>query len=127
MCSLRSTPPCTCLCLCFGVGVHDARDPGRRGHGIRRYYDSYFVRAQQVRAWVQADFAAAFAQVHILLTPTTPTPPRPAVASADAVTPFLADVFTVPASLAGAAARGNVHAVVPLTEAWGASWQACQC
>ena len=84
-----------------------------------RYYDSYFAQAQRVRRRVLDDFAKAFGEVDVLLTPTTPTTANPArddAALADAVralgndTPqllhpavaaFLGDVFTVPASLAG--------------------------
>jgi aspartyl-tRNA(Asn)/glutamyl-tRNA(Gln) amidotransferase subunit A len=66
------------------------------------YHDAYYGRAQKVRALLQHDFAVAFREVDALLCPTSP---EPAFAlgekSADPLSMYLADVFTVPASLAG--------------------------
>ncbi len=50
------------------------------------YYDAYYVKAQRVRALVIRDFAEAFADCDVILTPTTPeaaSPPerRPATPS----------------------------------------------
>ncbi len=36
------------------------------------YYDAYYLKAQQVRAKVRDDYAAAFATVDVVATPTTP-------------------------------------------------------
>lgn len=66
------------------------------------YYDAYYGRAQRVRTKIVHDFDAAFAKVDFVITPTTPT-----VAfglgekTADPLTMYLNDLFTVPMSLAG--------------------------
>ena len=41
------------------------------------YYDAYYKKAQQVRTLIKRDFDQAFAQVDVLLTPTTPAPAFP--------------------------------------------------
>ena len=38
------------------------------------YYDAYYLKAQQVRATLRDDYAAALATVDLIATPTTPTP-----------------------------------------------------
>ncbi|MGO9488227.1 MAG: Asp-tRNA(Asn)/Glu-tRNA(Gln) amidotransferase subunit GatA [Solirubrobacteraceae bacterium] len=66
------------------------------------YYDAYYGRAQRVRTKIAEDFAAAFAQVDFVVTPTSPT-----VAFAlgertgDPLAMYLSDYCTVPMSLAG--------------------------
>jgi aspartyl-tRNA(Asn)/glutamyl-tRNA(Gln) amidotransferase subunit A len=66
------------------------------------YYDAYYRKAQQVRALIARDFAQAFEQVDVLLTPTAPTPAfKFGENQDDPVTMYLNDVFTVPTSLAG--------------------------
>ncbi|MHB8532063.1 MAG: Asp-tRNA(Asn)/Glu-tRNA(Gln) amidotransferase subunit GatA [Solirubrobacteraceae bacterium] len=66
------------------------------------YYDAYYGRAQRVRTKIAEDFAAAFAQVDFVVTPTAPT-----VAFAlgektgDPLAMYLNDYCTVPMSLAG--------------------------
>ena len=66
------------------------------------FYDAYYRRALQVRTRVQQDYVAAFTQVDALLTPTTPAPAFPLGHNAnDPLQMYLADVFTVPANLAG--------------------------
>ncbi|MDY6054729.1 Asp-tRNA(Asn)/Glu-tRNA(Gln) amidotransferase subunit GatA [Micrococcus sp.] len=66
------------------------------------YYDAYYGSAQRVRTLVQRDFAAAFEQVDVLLTPTAPTPAFELGAqTADPVTMYLNDIATIPANLAG--------------------------
>ncbi len=66
------------------------------------YHDAYYVRAQRVRALLARDFAAAFRVVDAILCPTSPEPAFPLGAKADdPLAMYLADVFTVPASLAG--------------------------
>jgi aspartyl-tRNA(Asn)/glutamyl-tRNA(Gln) amidotransferase subunit A len=66
------------------------------------YYDAYYLKAQKVRSLIAQDFAKAFEQVDALLTPATP---EPAFAfgekSADPISMYLNDVFTVPVNLAG--------------------------
>src|ERR1041385_2289868 len=38
------------------------------------YYEAYYGKAQRVRTLIRRDFDAAYKQVDLLLTPTTPTP-----------------------------------------------------
>ena len=66
------------------------------------YYDAYYRKAQQVRALLARDFARAFGEVDLICTPTTPTPAiRLGEKAADPLALYLADIFTVPADLAG--------------------------
>ena len=66
------------------------------------YYDAYYVKAQQVRTLVRDDYMRAFAQVDLVVTPTTPTPAfRLGEKTADPLQMYLADIFTVAANLAG--------------------------
>ena len=67
------------------------------------YYDAYYRKAQQVRALIAEDFRQVFASgVHLLLTPTTPTPAfRAGEKTEDPVAMYLADIFVCAISLAG--------------------------
>ncbi|MCA9632933.1 MAG: Asp-tRNA(Asn)/Glu-tRNA(Gln) amidotransferase subunit GatA [Myxococcales bacterium] len=66
------------------------------------YYDAYYKRAQLARALILEDFRAAFEEVDVLLTPVAPTPAfRLGEKTDDPLTMYLADVYTLPASLAG--------------------------
>jgi aspartyl-tRNA(Asn)/glutamyl-tRNA(Gln) amidotransferase subunit A len=65
------------------------------------YYDAYYRKAQQVRALIKRDFDEAFAQVDVLLTPTTPTAAFPFGAKATPIEMYLGDVFTLACNLAG--------------------------
>jgi aspartyl-tRNA(Asn)/glutamyl-tRNA(Gln) amidotransferase subunit A len=66
------------------------------------YYDTYYRRALAVRELLKADFRAAFSQVDVIATPTAPTTAfRLGEKVADPLAMYLADVFTVPANLAG--------------------------
>jgi aspartyl-tRNA(Asn)/glutamyl-tRNA(Gln) amidotransferase subunit A len=66
------------------------------------YFDAYYVKAQQLRRLIQNDFLAAFADVDLILTPTTPGPAFPCGDLADdPIAMYQQDIFTVPASLAG--------------------------
>ena len=38
------------------------------------YYDAYYNKARQVRSLIARDFAEAYKQVDVILTPTAPTP-----------------------------------------------------
>ena len=66
------------------------------------YYDAYYNKARRIRSLIARDFARAFEQVDVILTPTAPTA---AFAQGekmdDPVAMYLNDIFTVPASLAG--------------------------
>ncbi|MGC2618898.1 MAG: Asp-tRNA(Asn)/Glu-tRNA(Gln) amidotransferase subunit GatA [Acidobacteriaceae bacterium] len=66
------------------------------------YYDAYYKKAQQVRRLLAEDFLAAFREVDAILTPTAPTPAfRLGEKADDPVAMYLADIYTVTASLAG--------------------------
>jgi aspartyl-tRNA(Asn)/glutamyl-tRNA(Gln) amidotransferase subunit A len=66
------------------------------------YYDAYYLRAQQVRTLIRRDFEQAFAGCDAIATPTTPAPAfRFGEKTEDPLQMYLADIFTVPANLAG--------------------------
>ena len=69
------------------------------------YYDAYYGQAQKVRTLVIRDFAAAFGQVDVLVSPTTPTTAFPLGERLDdPMAMYLADLCTIPSNLAGNAA-----------------------
>ncbi len=69
------------------------------------YYDAYYGKAQQVRTLIARDFDAAFEQVDVLVSPTTPTTAFPIGSRADdPLAMYLADLCTIPSDLAGNAA-----------------------
>jgi aspartyl-tRNA(Asn)/glutamyl-tRNA(Gln) amidotransferase subunit A len=66
------------------------------------YYDAYYLKAQQVRRLLAQDFLNAFEKVDAIVTPTAPTPAFKIGEKADdPVAMYLADIYTVTASLAG--------------------------
>ncbi|MCA9624031.1 MAG: Asp-tRNA(Asn)/Glu-tRNA(Gln) amidotransferase GatCAB subunit A, partial [Myxococcales bacterium] len=66
------------------------------------YYEAYYLRAQKVRTLIARDFAQAFASVDVIATPTAPTVAFPLGSRCDdPLSMYLADVYTLPASLAG--------------------------
>ncbi len=65
------------------------------------YYQAYYHRAQQVRRLIAEDFARVFQSVDLLLAPVTPETAFRLGEKADPVSLYQADVFTIPASLAG--------------------------
>jgi aspartyl-tRNA(Asn)/glutamyl-tRNA(Gln) amidotransferase subunit A len=66
------------------------------------YYDAYYLRAQKLRTLIARDFADAYKKCDVLLTPATPGPAFAVGAkSADPVSMYLNDVFTVTVNLAG--------------------------
>ncbi|MFZ9709842.1 MAG: Asp-tRNA(Asn)/Glu-tRNA(Gln) amidotransferase subunit GatA [Burkholderiaceae bacterium] len=66
------------------------------------YYDAYYVQAQRLRRLIAQDFAQALSQCDLLLGPVTPTAAWPKGAMQDDPTQmYLADVYTLGASLAG--------------------------
>src|SRR5580693_9484149 len=69
------------------------------------YYDAYYGKALQVRTLICQDFDAAFEQVDVLVSPTTPTTAFPIGERADdPMAMYLADLCTIPSNLAGNAA-----------------------
>ena len=66
------------------------------------YSDQYYNQALKVRRLIKGDYDTAFAQVDLLLGPTTPTTAFPLGAHADdPLQMYLVDLFTVGANLAG--------------------------
>jgi aspartyl-tRNA(Asn)/glutamyl-tRNA(Gln) amidotransferase subunit A len=66
------------------------------------YYDAYYGQAQKVRTLIVRDFDAAFAQVDVLVSPTTPTTAFPLGERVDdPMAMYLADLCTIPSNLAG--------------------------
>ena len=110
----------------FGLRVRRGRRQpvGRAGHGphpgrrlrrreVRRimlgtyalsagYYDAYYGSAQKVRTLIQRDFAAAFEQADVLVSPTAPTTAfKLGEKLDDPLAMYLNDIATIPANLAG--------------------------
>ena len=66
------------------------------------YYDAYYSRAQKVRSLVARDFAEAFSRADIIVGPTSPAPaPKIGDSALDHLQTYLADIYTIPANLAG--------------------------
>jgi aspartyl-tRNA(Asn)/glutamyl-tRNA(Gln) amidotransferase subunit A len=66
------------------------------------YYDAYYLKAQQVRRLLADEFLRAFADVDAIVTPTSPVPAfKLGEKTGDPLAMYLADIYTVTASLAG--------------------------
>ena len=66
------------------------------------YYDAYYLQAQKVRRMIADDFRQAFAQCDLIAGPAAPTVAwKIGEHGGDPVADYLADIFTLPASLAG--------------------------
>ena len=65
------------------------------------YYDAYYLQAQKIRRLISDDFQQAFTQCDVIAGPVAPTVAPAIGAQTDPVTNYLADVYTLPASLAG--------------------------
>jgi aspartyl-tRNA(Asn)/glutamyl-tRNA(Gln) amidotransferase subunit A len=66
------------------------------------YYDAYYLKAQKCRALIAADFARAFGEVDVVLSPTAPTAAFGIGAkTGDPITMYLNDIYTIGANLAG--------------------------
>jgi aspartyl-tRNA(Asn)/glutamyl-tRNA(Gln) amidotransferase subunit A len=66
------------------------------------YYDAYYKKAQQVRRLLAEEFLAAFSSVDAIVTPTAPTAAfKLGEKTDDPLAMYLADIYTVTASLAG--------------------------
>jgi aspartyl-tRNA(Asn)/glutamyl-tRNA(Gln) amidotransferase subunit A len=66
------------------------------------YYDAYYLKAQRLRRLIAQDFAAAFEKVDVIAGPVSPTTAwKIGEQTDDPVKNYLADVYTLPASLAG--------------------------
>ncbi len=66
------------------------------------YYDAYYLKAQKIRRLIKNDFVQAFGEVDVILGPTTPNPAwKLGAKSADPVSAYLEDIYTITANLAG--------------------------
>ncbi len=66
------------------------------------YYDAYYKKAQEARTLVSADYAKAFSEVDLLVTPTSPTTAwKLGEKMDDPLAMYLADVDTVSVNAAG--------------------------
>lgn len=66
------------------------------------FYDAYYTKAQKIRTLIARDFDAAYQQVDVILTPTSPGPAFVlGEKQDDPLQMYLEDVFTVPANMAG--------------------------
>jgi aspartyl-tRNA(Asn)/glutamyl-tRNA(Gln) amidotransferase subunit A len=66
------------------------------------YYDAYYLQAQKVRRMIADDFQQAFGQCDLIAGPVAPSVAWKLGAHGDdPVADYLADIFTLPASLAG--------------------------
>ncbi|TWI99850.1 aspartyl/glutamyl-tRNA(Asn/Gln) amidotransferase subunit A [Mucilaginibacter frigoritolerans] len=83
------------------------------------YYDAYFAKAQKVRRLIREKTDSILKEYDFILIPTAPEPAPPlGKKEKDPVTTYLADIFTVQASLTGAPAislpAGNNSKGLPL-------------
>ncbi len=66
------------------------------------YYDAYYLKAQKCRALIAQDFARAFGEVDVVLSPTSPTAAFELGAkTSDPIAMYLNDIYSIAANLAG--------------------------
>ena len=66
------------------------------------YYDAYYLKAQQLRRLISDDFKQAFEKCDVIMGPTAPTAGfNIGEKSADPVTMYLSDIYTIAVNLAG--------------------------
>jgi aspartyl-tRNA(Asn)/glutamyl-tRNA(Gln) amidotransferase subunit A len=66
------------------------------------YYDAYYLQAQKIRRMIADDFQQAFQQCDLIAGPVAPTVAwKLGEHGNDPLADYLADIFTLPASLAG--------------------------
>lgn len=66
------------------------------------YYDEYYGSALEMKRLITDELSKAFEDVDLILTPTTPTPAfKLGEKTKDPLSMYLADIFTVPANIAG--------------------------
>lgn len=69
------------------------------------YYDAYYGTAQKVRTLITRDLEKAYSSVDLIVSPTSPTTAfKLGERTADPLSMYLSDIFTVPVNLAGTAA-----------------------
>jgi aspartyl-tRNA(Asn)/glutamyl-tRNA(Gln) amidotransferase subunit A len=65
------------------------------------YYDAYYLQAQKIRRMIADDFQQAFKQCDVIAGPVAPTVAWKLGGHSDPLADYLADIFTLPGSLAG--------------------------
>jgi len=66
------------------------------------YYDAYYLKAQKIRRLISDDFKHAFADVDVIMGPTAPTTAFTlGEKTADPVTMYMSDIYTIATNLAG--------------------------
>ena len=66
------------------------------------YFDAYYLQAQKIRRMIADDFQRAFAECDVIAGPVAPTVAwKLGNNASDPLADYLADIFTLPASLAG--------------------------
>ena len=66
------------------------------------YYDAYYLQAQKIRRMIADDFQRAFAECDVIAGPVAPSVAwKLGNNASDPLADYLADIFTLPASLAG--------------------------
>jgi aspartyl-tRNA(Asn)/glutamyl-tRNA(Gln) amidotransferase subunit A len=66
------------------------------------YYDAYYLKAQKCRALIADDFARAFGEVDVVLSPTAPTAAfKLGAKTSDPIAMYLNDIYSIAANLAG--------------------------
>ncbi len=66
------------------------------------YYDAYYIKAQKIRRLIKNDFVEAFKEVDVIMGPVSPTTAfNKGEKADDPIAMYLADIYTVPVSLAG--------------------------
>jgi aspartyl-tRNA(Asn)/glutamyl-tRNA(Gln) amidotransferase subunit A len=65
------------------------------------YYDAYYLQSQKIRRMIADDFQAAFKDCDLIAGPAAPTVAWALGGKSDPLANYLADIYTLPASLAG--------------------------
>jgi aspartyl-tRNA(Asn)/glutamyl-tRNA(Gln) amidotransferase subunit A len=66
------------------------------------YYDAYYAKAQKARTLIARDYQKAFEKCDLVLSPTSPSAAFPLGSrTKDPLAMYLADIYTLPPSLAG--------------------------
>lgn len=65
------------------------------------YIDQYYLKAKKVAVKIRQEFDKAFEEFDVIISPTTPTTAFKIGEKNDPVSMYLADIFTVPANIAG--------------------------
>ncbi|QNP47133.1 Asp-tRNA(Asn)/Glu-tRNA(Gln) amidotransferase subunit GatA [Diaphorobacter aerolatus] len=65
------------------------------------YYDAYYLQAQKIRRMIADDFQSAFKECDVIAGPAAPTVAWALGGKSDPLANYLADIYTLPASLAG--------------------------